>query len=296
MDWLVLAHAGAWGIPEGSAERHIQAVHEAVVRAGRLLAAGKSAVDAVVEAVAYLEEVPEINAGRGGFLTRKGEVEMDAAVMDGNTLQIGAAAYIKHVRNPVYLARRIMESSPHILLVGEGAEEMALHWRLELQPNRYFISPSEEQNWRRQAESHDTVGAVAIDRHGHLATAVSTGGTPFKWSGRIGDTPLPGCGYFADDRTGAVVCTGEGEAIMRTVMAFRAASILQATGDPQQAAEGALAYLEQMTRGRAGLLVVSPDGRWAAAYNTPDFPRAVWSSTMKAPLIWLREALLDREC
>ncbi len=289
MDWILLVHAGAWDIPEALRERHAQAVEAAVRHAGNLLKAGKSAIDAVVEAVAYLEDIPEINAGRGGSITNRGEVEMDAAVMDGNTLQVGAAAYIKHVRNPVRLARRIMESSPHILLVGEGAEEMALQWRLEMQPNEYFITDHELKNWRNRVMGTDTVGAVALDGQGHIAVAASTGGTPFKWSGRVGDTPLPGCGYYADDRAGAVVCTGQGEAIMRTVMAFRAMYLLQSQGDPQWAADTALDYLIQTTGGKAGLLVLSPDGRWGVAYNTDHFPRAVWASDMKEPHVWLTE-------
>lgn len=289
MNWSLLVHAGAWDIPDNLIDRHMEGVYEAMRLAGKLLASGKSAVDAVVEAVAYLEDVPEINAGRGGSITNRGEVELDAAVMDGNTLQIGAVAYVKHVRNPVRLARRIMESSPHILLVGEGAEEMALQWRLEMQPNAYFLTEHEMKAWKKQLGVHDTVGAIALDHHGHIAVATSTGGTPLKWSGRVGDTPLPGCGYYADDRSGGVVCTGQGEAIMRTILAHRAITILQQRGDPQLAADQALDHLIQTTRGKAGLLVISPDGRWGSAFNTRHFPRGVWSSDMKRPRLWLGE-------
>jgi beta-aspartyl-peptidase (threonine type) len=237
-----------------------------------------------------MESNPSLNAGRGSVLNQIGEVELDAAVMDGKSLAAGAVASVQGIENPVDLARRVMTSTPHVLLGGPGAESFAREQGIPTCDPSYLIVPHERTRWeeaKKKAESSphpcDTVGAVACDGDGHVAAATSTGGSPLKIPGRIGDTPIIGAGLYADDELGAACSTGWGEGSIRTAMAFRAVSLIPARG-PAEAAREAIGVLKARTRGQGGVILVDPQGNPGFHFNTPHMATA-----------YLREGMIEPE-
>jgi beta-aspartyl-peptidase (threonine type) len=234
----------------------------------------------VEAAVRSLENNPTFNAGRGSVLNAAGEVELDAIVMDGKTLNLGAVMAVQHVSNPITLARVVMEESDHTVLVSDGAETFASGQGITPCPNWHLIVKREMERWRSRdsAEGHSegllpqhpggTVGAVALDAEGHLAAATSTGGTFNKHPGRVGDSPLVGSGAYADDRTGAVSATGEGEDLMKVVISKLVCDSL-AQMPAQEAAEAAITLLAERTGGQGGLIVLGKNGGVGIAHSTP---------------------------
>src|SRR5215469_10449419 len=227
----IVVHGGAWSIPPGAREAHRAGCLSAAERGYAVLSAGGSALDAVVAAIEVLEDDPTFDAGRGSVLSAEGRVQLDAGLMDGRTLHIGAVAGVHRVAHPIRLARAVLERSGHHLLVGDGAERFARDQGFELVDPETFVVERERQRYADfQAGrlgtaddfAHDTVGAVAQDATGQLAAGNSTGGVAFSLPGRVGDAPLPGVGYVADSRTGGVACTGWGEHILRVGLATRA--------------------------------------------------------------------------
>jgi len=206
-----------------------------------ILERGGSSLDAVTEAVRILEDDPQFNAGRGAVLTHSGEAELDASIMDGVGPRAGAVAGVRHVKNPIGLARLIMDKSPYVMLIGEGAEEFAREQALEFVPNTYFRTPYREQELQRAIQRErqsahgaqapgtitGTVGAVALDRAGNLAAATSTGGTTNKRYGRVGDSPIIGAGTYANNESCAVSATGTGEFFIRSVVAYDIHALIQ---------------------------------------------------------------------
>ena len=274
MPVAILVHGGAGAIfPDDRALACAQGCLAAARAGHRILAAGGTALDAAVAACTALEDDPLFNAGTGSCLNADGEVEMDACVMDGANLQAGAVAAIRGVRNPIRVARLVMERSPHVLLAGPGAERFARAHGVEPWPPARLVTERALARWQKERDdaggppSLGTVGAVALDAHGHVAAATSTGGTSFKLPGRVGDSPLPGAGTYADDATGAVSATGQGEAIIRVVLARAVCDRLAAGDSAQQAAEAGLAQLGRV-RGEGGLVVVDRQGRLGMACNT----------------------------
>ncbi len=262
-------------------EHDLRAGLQRSLEAGRaILQDGGSSLDAVAAAVKVLEDNRLFNAGRGAVFTSAGTHEMDAAIMDGKTLAAGAVGCVERVRNPIILARAVMEKSPHILLAGKGAEDFALELGLELVDEKYFYT---EQRWQalervRQAEAkrdplsdqdrHGTVGAVALDRNGNLAAATSTGGNTNKRPGRIGDTPLIGAGTYANNKTCAVSATGDGEFFIRAVAAHDLSALMEyremSLGAAAQAALDKVAALG----GTGGLIAIDRRGNIALPFNT----------------------------
>lgn len=234
-----------------------------------MLERGGSALDAVCEAVRVLEDDPEFNAGTGSCLNAAGNVELDACVMDGRDLRAGAVAAVSGIRNPVLGARAVMDRSSHVLLAGEGARAFLLAQGIAACPGEALITPRALAKWRSTEleGKHGTVGAAALDAAGHLAAATSTGGTLRKLPGRIGDSPIPGAGTFADDARGACSATGTGEFILRLGLSRTAADKVQVLG-AQKAVEAALAELGVKTGGEAGLILVSPSGELGIARTT----------------------------
>ncbi len=258
----------------------LEGVRRAAAAGWAVLSAGGTALDAVEAAVRLLEDDPTFNAGTGGCLAASGEVELDASIMDGETLACGAVAAVKDVANPIALARRVMERSGHVLLAGDGASAFARSAGIPAIPNAALVTPAQRARWEAARRGGPpgsrtgTVGAVARDRRGHLAAATSTGGTAMKLPGRIGDTPLPGCGTYADDRLAAVSCTGHGERIMQLTLARHAADLVGAGRSAPDAAREAVRVLGERVRGEGGLIVVGPAGDVGFAHNTPVMSRA----------------------
>jgi len=295
----ILVHGGAWATPGGEIASHREGVERAARAGFEVLRAGGSAMDATVTAVRLMEDDPTFNAGYGAVLNQLGEVELDAAVMDGTTLSAGAVAAVKGVANPIDLARRVMERSSHVLLTGDGALAFAREQNVTLCAAESLIVERERRRWqdakgskkpaRRESAlisgPSDTVGAVARDESGRLAAAASTGGTLGKLAGRVGDTPLIGCGLYADDRRGAAASTGWGEGIIRVVMAQRAVDLLASGSPAREAARQAIALLEERTGGRGGIIIITPDGTLGFAFNTPHMAHAYLTDGMTDPVV-----------
>lgn len=275
----IIVHGGAgdFGAEDDSAPCIAGCLNAA--RIGRkILAAGGSALDAVQAAVMALEDDPTFNAGYGSAMNLRGEVETDASVMRGEDGGAGAVGCLKDVKNPIALARRVMEKTPHVLLVGDGARDFAVEQGFGLLPPLALVAPNAKVKWqkalaKREAKGHGTVGAVARDDAGHVAAATSTGGTMLKRPGRVGDTPLIGCGTYADDLLGACSCTGLGEAIIKSTLARHAIDLC---ADGQPPSEVAALAIKQLTRfgGDGGLILVDARGRVGFAFNSARMARA----------------------
>lgn len=230
---------------------------------------GGSALDAVCEAVAALEDDPNFNAGVGSCLTSSGIVEMDAAVMEGCSLGAGAVGVVGTVRNPVRLARAILEDGRHVMLAGPEAEAFARAHGVQTCQPEHLVTPSQRQRWQQhQVDTGGTVGAAAVDGNGHVAAATSTGGIGGKLPGRVGDSAVIGAGTYADDRFGAASATGQGEAIVRVVLAKSVLDALADGRDPGGAARQGIDALAQRVASTAGIIVVDALGRFGYAYNT----------------------------
>jgi len=279
----LIVHGGAGPEPADGREEARAGIREALDAGWRTLEGGGSALDAVEAAVRALEDHPRFNAGRGSVLTTAGTVEMDAAIMDGDTLRNGAVACVSGIRNPVTLARRILEAGAHSFFVGAGALEQARRLGVpECDPAELV---TERQRRRLAASLAGTVGAVAMDRRGSLAAATSTGGMAGQLPGRVGDSPLVGCGTYAETSAGAVSCTGEGEAIIRVALARRTLEFLRIVDDPERAADIAMTCLAEEGRGRGGLVLMDWKGRMAWAHCTPFMAVGFRSPAHAEPLV-----------
>jgi isoaspartyl peptidase/L-asparaginase-like protein (Ntn-hydrolase superfamily) len=241
---ILLVHGGAGAGTRGRigserAEAGLAALRLSLRAGTALLSEGRSALDAAVAAVRVLEDAEELNAGRGAALTEEGSAELSAAVADGATRRFGGAAVARGPRNPVELARRVLEDGRHVLMAGPAADELARRWGLRLEQPEYFVT--ERQRQALDAASSGTVGAVALDERGHVAAATSTGGIGGQRAGRVGDSPIPGAGTWADDGTCAVSATGEGEAFLRAAFAHEVHALIRHAGAPiRDACEAAL--------------------------------------------------------
>lgn len=289
---LVLAvHGGAWNVPNGDVAAHRVGVAEALEAGWVLLGRGGSAVDVVEAVVRLLEANPTFNAGYGAHLNRDRQVELDASIMVGSDLEAGAVAALQRVRHPISLARQVMEESPHVLLVGRGAQKFAKQRRVPLCRHRDLLVGKELERFLRIREGDtdlvarefdseplevefSTVGAVAFDAAGRGAAATSTGGTQNKEAGRVGDSAVIGAGTYADDTAGAVSATGWGEGILRVSLAKGAVDRMAAGASPGRAGRSAIDTLKRV-RGKAGLILVDRRGRAAAVFNTPRMARGV---------------------
>ena len=269
-------------------EAHLNGVRNAASAGWRALELGGSALDAVEEAIVVMEDDETFDAGRGSFLNRDGKVQLDAFIMDGETLRGGGVGCVEHLRNPVRAARQILSNSTHVYFVAEGAERFAAEHGIELCSNEDLIIAREVERLRDyQAQesthgndlfapeiSHDTVGAVALDRNGNIAASTSTGGTLNKDPGRLGDSSLIGCGCYADNASAAASTTGWGEPIMKLVLAKWAADRVAAGNLPEWVAKEAMNYLKQRLNGHGGIILLDAQGRYGIAHNTP---RMAWA-------------------
>lgn len=291
MPSAIVVHGGAGNIaPERAAAAEL-GCKEAALIGWRVLQAGGSALAAVEAAVQALENNPNYNAGTGACLTSDGRVELDASIMEGRTLSVGAIAGVERIKNPIALARKVLDS-PHVLLVGKGAQEFALEEGIPLCSQEELITERQYNNWlKAQAASqepefqtkHGTVGAVALDNEGVLACATSTGGIPNKYPGRVGDSPLVGCGFYADEQA-AISCTGHGEDFTRLLIAKRAADFAARGLNAREAAEAAIAFLGAKAQGTGGLIIVDRLGNVGFAWNSANMARAYICGDMIEPV------------
>jgi beta-aspartyl-peptidase (threonine type) len=328
---VLVIHGGAWAMPDDAVAAHERGIAAALRAGWDVLTRGGSAVDAVVASVAVMEDDDTFDAGRGSFLTRDGRVQLDALLMQGSDLRTGGVACVERLRNPIHAARLVLEQSPHVYFVGEGAERFAEQHGMALIENEELIVERERERLYtfHQAEaagekdttfsgepdieaelaaveqglpqelrlvdptlhSHDTVGAVALDAEGNLAAGTSTGGTLSKAPGRVGDSSLIGCGCYADNESAAVSLTGWGEPIMKLVLGKWAVDRVAAGATPEQAASEAIAYLYRRLGGHGGMILLGLDGRIGLAHNTP---RMAWQPrARRSPAA--RERILENE-
>ncbi len=280
VQWRLLVHGGAGVMPKGS----ISAAEEAAYRAGLnaalqagsdVLAKGGLAVDAVQAAVQVLEDNPNFNAGKGAVLTREAVAELDAAIMDGRDRKAGAVAQLRRVKNPIKAARLVMDTTPHVMFAGPAADELAAMGGLETVDPAYFVTPKRLEQLKRVMagetnawDRRGTVGAVALDAHGNLAAATSTGGMTAKMPGRIGDSPIIGAGTFADNESCAVSATGHGEFFIRVGVArMICARVSMAHMGAKVAAEATLDEVKKLG-GDGGVIVLTRGGDGALVMNT----------------------------
>jgi beta-aspartyl-peptidase (threonine type) len=288
--WTLLIHGGAGVIEReqlGATEEgaYREALDLALQAGAAILAAGGGALDAVEATARILEDDPHFNAGRGSVFTYQGTNEMDASIMDGRNRDAGAVTGVTGTRNPVSLARAVMEHSPHVFLSREGADQFSREQGLEQVGPEWFATPER----RRQLEAmkadddhyfdeelkYGTVGAVAVDRNGHVAAATSTGGLTGKRWGRIGDSPLIGAGTYADDRSAAVSATGAGEYFIRTAVAHEICARIRMTGESARVAADAVIAEVGALGGTGGVIVITPGGDAAWAFNSPGMYRGI---------------------
>jgi len=279
---VIVVHGGAWDIPKATWTAHIDGCRKGCEVGLEVLQSGGTALDAVEAAVRQLETDPTFDAGCGSFLNEDGEVELDASIMDGATLKAGAVAAVRRLLHPVTLARKIMEETDHLLLAGSGAEKFARKIGMKFCSTSALLTGRELELWKKlkkkktfhaktvfSGQLKGTVGAVALDAHGNLAAATSTGGTPRKMAGRVGDTPIIGAGTYADNTLGAVSCTGWGEGIMRIGLARLVLFHLQAGLSPSSAVKKAVEEMRRRVDGYGGAILVTPRGQIGLYHNTP---------------------------
>ena len=308
MPIAIIVHGGAGTVTPDRAEIVQEGCKEAALIGWHILQEGGSALDAAEAAVRSLEDNPQYNAGTGSCLTSDGNIELDAGIMQGHTLQVGAVACVELIKNPISLARRVLES-PHVLLAGKGAQAYALERGIPMCELEDLVTERQYQIWlekkaqaaeesnienepsyhRREVasveareERHGTVGAVAIDITGHLAAATSTGGIPNQYPGRVGDSPLVGCGFYADDNA-AVSCTGDGEDFTRLLIAKRAADFVAHGESARDAAATAIAFLGAKATGTGGLIMVDRKGNIGIAWNSQNMKHAYITEGMDRP-------------
>jgi len=281
--WALVVHGGAKTIEPEEETANREGVLEALAAGRSILVRGGSAVDAVEAAIRAMEDLPVFNAGRGSAPNEAGEVEMCAGLMDGRDLAVGAVAAIRCVRNPIAAARRLLPEK-EILLAGDGALRFAREHGLET------ASDEELSGDRAPEAAHDTVGAVAMDRGGNIAAGTSTGGLTGARVGRVGDSPLPGAGLYADNHVGGVSLSGDGESIARLSLA---AQVMASLGDkgPERAIADALARLPHVggAEGDGGGIAIAKDGRIGWAHNSPHFAVALAGGDGDEPRAWLRK-------
>jgi len=303
-DWKLVIHGGA-GVIERSrlAPEQEQEVRAALDRAlqagGAVLERGGTALDAVVAAARMLEDDPNFNAGRGAVLAHDGTIELDASIMDGRTRAAGAVTGVTRTRNPISLARAVMERSEHVFLAGSGADRFSIEQGLEQVEPAYFETPERRRQLEelkgRQLSAFDvdlkygTVGAVAVDQQGHVAAATSTGGLTGKRWNRIGDSPVIGAGTYADDRACAVSATGSGEYFIRAAAAHEICARIRLKGESARAAADAVIAEIEALGGSGGVIAVTPKGDTVYSFNTPGMYRGTASAAGRTVAIFADE-------
>jgi beta-aspartyl-peptidase (threonine type) len=296
----IAIHGGAGTLPRSEMtrkleEKYLADLGQALDAGYAVLESGGSSEDATIAAVKVLEDSPLFNAGKGAVFNKAGEVELDAGVMDGATGRAGAVAGLKHIRNPIELARLVMEKTPHVMLVGPGAEEFALDQGMTLVPNSYFYTERRREQLEKALKGdrmaaiklnyYGTVGAVARDRKGNLFAATSTGGITAKIPGRVGDSPHIGAGTYANNRTCAVSATGQGEFFIRSVVSYDIHALMDYKGlTLKQAVDEVVQHKLKALPAEGGVIAIAADGDIEMSFNTEGMFRAARDSNGKHEL------------
>ncbi len=279
--YTIILHGGAGDIskdlPEKEKQEYINSLTEALKIGKEILEKGGTSLDAVEKVVRYLEDDSNFNAGKGAVYTSAGTHELDASIMDGKDLSSGAVTLIKTVKNPISLARLVMDSTNHVLLGSEGAEEFAKEMNVEVVPNSYFDTPERLEQFRKIKNKSGTVGCVALDVYGNLAAATSTGGLSNKMPGRIGDSPLINAGTYANNKTCAVSGTGTGELFITNTIAFNISALMEYKNFTLKEAADEMIH-KRLKPGDGGLIAIDKDGNFAAEFNTIGMFRAAANS------------------
>ncbi|MEY4703058.1 MAG: hypothetical protein RIR96_955, partial [Bacteroidota bacterium] len=299
--YSIVIHGGAGTILKSDMtpqleEAYVRGLEEAVLAGNNILEKGGDALDAIQDAIRTLEDNLLFNAGRGSVFTKKGVQEMDAAIMDGKTLKAGAITGVRNVRNPIQLAYEVMAESNHVFLSGKGANDFAIKRGLKLEPDDYFFSQFRYDQWKeiRDSDTYSldhthqdlnelmkdkkfgTVGAVALDMHGNIAAATSTGGMTNKKYGRIGDSPVIGAGTYANNNTCGISCTGHGELFIRSVAAYDVSALMEYKGLSLEEAMNEVVNKKLISiQGAGGMIGVDAEGNTAMVFNTAGMYRAM---------------------
>lgn len=300
LEWAIAIHAGAGVIDrekyEDRKQPYLDSLAEAVDLGRTVLESGGTSLEAVERVVIFLEDDPKFNAGKGAVYTLEGRHELDAAIMNGADLSCGAVTAVTTVKNPIVLARLVMERTPHVLLAAEGAESFADESGVERVPNEYYDTEARRKQWLRYLEenavpeddgsAHGTVGVVALDRHGNLAAGTSTGGLTGKRFGRVGDTPIVGAGTYANNATCGVSGTGTGEEFIRHGVAQRVSDLMEYGGLPLDEAARRVVH-EILKPGQGGVIAMDRSGNIALVFNTGGMFRGAADSTGRREVaIW----------
>jgi len=290
--YVLVIHGGAGGmdenLPESLKQEYLSSLNKALEIGEQILASGGTCIDAVEKVINYLEDNPLFNAGKGSVLTSEGKAEMDAAIMSGKDLSCGSVTGVKTIKNPVSLARAIMEKSKHVFLTGEGAEKFAKEAGFKFVSPKYFIVENRYEIWLKEIKNKKkgTVGAVALDKNGNLAAATSTGGMSMKKPGRVGDVPVIGAGTYANNKTCAVSCTGWGEKFIKNTVAFNVSAMMEYKNMSLSDAANEMIH-KRLNQNDGGLIAVDKDGNFTLQYNTKSMLRGFVTSDGKREVkIW----------
>jgi len=279
----LIVHGGAWNIAMEEHAAHIHGVEKAAREAWKLLQAGRPALEAIEKAIMLMEDDPTFDAGIGSVLNSAGEIMMDAMIMDGSNLRVGSVAAVQGVQYPIQLARLVMQQTAHMMLVGAGARQFAMQKGMRMAAQAELTVPREVERYRKYQSdpslspiasftlprSGGTVGAVALDQYGNLAAGTSTGGTPYSLPGRVGDTPLVGCGTYADNETAGASATGHGERIMQVVLAKHGTDLIRQGMSAKEATKAAIDYMSKRVQGFGGIIMIDKNGQVGFAHSTP---------------------------
>jgi len=285
----IVIHGGAGNIlPEHFTKEQEEAYHqkmqEALEAGYSILEKGGNAIDAVVAAIKILEDSPLFNAGKGSVFNNKGQIEMDASLMEGKELKAGAVAGVRRIKNPIEAAKLVMEQTPHVMMIGKGAEELWVSKGNTLVDTSYFYDDKKLKQWKEKqkskSEKHGTVGAVALDKYGNLAAGTSTGGMMEKLPGRVGDSPIIGAGTYADNKTCAISCTGHGEFFIRLAVAHSIHCKMLYSNKSLQEATHEILFNELLPiGGKGGIIGIDKDGNIVMDFNTTGMYRGYWLSS-----------------
>lgn len=293
--YVLVIHGGAGGMdenmPESLKQEYLSSLNKALEIGQQILSNDGTAIDAVEKVINYLEDNPLFNAGKGSVLTSEGKAEMDAAIMNGKDLSCGSVTGIKRIKNPISLARAVMEKSKHVFLAGEGAEKFAKEVGFKSVDPKYFLTENRYDKWLKEKneikkKKKGTVGAVALDKKGNLAAATSTGGLSMKRPGRVGDVPVIGAGTYANNKTCAVSCTGQGEKFIKNTVAFNVSAMMEYKNMRLSDAANEMIN-KRLKPNDGGLIAVDKDGNFTLQFNTRSMLRGfVTSDGKKEVRIW----------